>query len=132
MARLLRRTLRQTRTVELRLDYLRSPRERAAFLRLLAANPPSATLIATCRGRRGGGRFRGAAASQRAVLVSAARAGCQWCDVEIEATRDWPRVQRRRDLRPARVLISFHDFRRTPRNLGTVVRRLESSGADAN
>jgi 3-dehydroquinate dehydratase/shikimate dehydrogenase len=130
MGRLLRRTLRQTRTVELRLDYLRSPRERAVFLRHLAANPPAATLIATFRGRRGGGQFAGSAAAQREVLSSAARAGCQWCDVEIEATHDWPAAQRQRDLRPARVLVSSHDFRRMPRNLGAVVRRLELARPD--
>ncbi|MGB6200373.1 MAG: type I 3-dehydroquinate dehydratase, partial [Candidatus Acidiferrales bacterium] len=130
MTRLLRRTLRRTRTVELRLDYLRSPRERAAFLRHLAANPSSATLIATCRSRLGGGRFQGGALAQREVLVSAARAGCQWCDVEIEATRGWPAAQRRLDLLPARILISFHNFRGTPRDLVEVALRLEHSGAD--
>ena len=133
MARLLRRTLRQTRTVELRLDYLPSADERAAFLRHLAANPPGggAVLIATCRSVRGGGRFRDSAAEQQEALAAAARAGCQWCDVEIEAVRDWPAARRRRELRPARVLISFHDFRGTPRDLGAVVRRLERAGADA-
>jgi len=133
MARLLRRTLRQTRTVELRLDYLPSADERAAFLGHLAANPPGggAVLIATCRSVRGGGRFRDSAAEQQEALAAAARAGCQWCDVEIEAVRDWPAARRRRELRPARVLISFHDFRGTPRDLGAVVRRLERAGADA-
>jgi 3-dehydroquinate dehydratase / shikimate dehydrogenase len=133
MARLLRRTLHHTRTVELRLDYLRSPRERATFLRQLAANPPGrgATLIATCRSVPGGGRFRGSPAAQREALAAAVRAGCQWCDVEIEVARDWPNAQRRRDLRPARVLVSFHDFRGTPRNLTALARQLERSGADA-
>jgi 3-dehydroquinate dehydratase / shikimate dehydrogenase len=131
MTRLLHRTLRQTRTVELRLDYLRSPRERAAFLAVLARQPRRATLIATCRSLRGGGRFKGTATAQREVLAMAARAGCQWCDVEIEATRDWPAARRRRDLRPARVLLSYHNFRRTPRNLGALAHRLERSGADA-
>jgi 3-dehydroquinate dehydratase / shikimate dehydrogenase len=136
MGRLLRRTLRQTRTVELRLDYLRSAKERAASLAKLAemragGGARGATLIATCRSRQGGGQFRGTAAEQQDVLAAAARAGCQWCDVEIEAARNLPAAQRRRELRPARVMISFHDFRQTPRDLGAVVRRLERAGGDA-
>jgi len=131
MTRLLKRTLRQTSTAELRLDYLRNPRERAAFLAILAKHTPRATLIATCRSRRGGGRFKGTAAAQREALRLAARAGCEWCDVEVEAVRDWPAAQRLRDLRPARVLVSFHDFRRTPPNLSAMALRLERSGADA-
>jgi hypothetical protein len=43
MTRLLKRTLRQTSTAELRLDYLRNPRERAAFLAILAKHTPRAT-----------------------------------------------------------------------------------------
>lgn len=136
MERLLRRTLRQTGTAELRLDYLRGSAERAKFLKKLpkirgAGGARHALLIATCRSRRGGGRFAGTAAAQRQALASAARAGCQWCDVEIEAARGWPAAQLRRDLRPARVLLSYHDFRRTPPNLGALARRLEGSGADA-
>jgi 3-dehydroquinate dehydratase/shikimate dehydrogenase len=131
MTRLLRRTLLLTQSVELRLDYLRNPRERAIFFASLAKKVPRATLIATCRSRRGGGRFAGTGAAQREALGLAARAGCQWCDVEIEAARDWPASRRRRDLRPARVMVSFHDFRRTPRNLFAVAQRLERSGGDA-
>src|SRR6266480_4405809 len=50
MSKLVRSALRQTRTVELRLDWLRSDAERARFLDWLAASQPGhATFLATCR-----------------------------------------------------------------------------------
>jgi 3-dehydroquinate dehydratase / shikimate dehydrogenase len=127
----LRQALRRTRTVELRLDYLRSAREREAFLSRLERLHPRATMIATCRSRRGGGPFSGSPAAQRDVLIAAVRAGCKWCDIEIEALAHWPQRQLKSDLRPARILLSYHDFRRTPRKLVSVVRRLDRAPHDA-
>jgi len=131
MERALRKALRQTRTVELRLDYLRNASERAAFLARLGRLRPRAALIATYRSRRGGGLFGGSPAAQREVLVAAVRAGCRWCDIEIEALAHWPQRQLKRDLRPARVLLSYHDFRRTPANLNGVARQLDRAPHDA-
>ncbi|MGH9725613.1 MAG: type I 3-dehydroquinate dehydratase, partial [Candidatus Acidiferrales bacterium] len=64
MMRELGRALRLTRTVELRLDYLRDDAQISHFLRLLAAKKSRATLIATCRRREAGGLYRGTAARQ--------------------------------------------------------------------
>ena len=50
---------RKTRTLELRLDYLRDAKERAAFLAWLRRELPRAVLIATCRSRQGGGSIPG-------------------------------------------------------------------------
>ncbi len=63
------------RLLELRLDYLRSPAERAAFLRRLPRLRRRVTFIATCRSRSGGGKFAGSAAAELAVLAQAVRAG---------------------------------------------------------
>jgi 3-dehydroquinate dehydratase/shikimate dehydrogenase len=120
-----------TRILELRLDYLRSPAERAAFFRRLPRLRRGLTLIATCRSRRGGGRFAGRAAAELAVLAQAVRAGCQWCDIELEVAGQLPRNELHRALSPARILVSAHDFRRTPRSLGSLVRRLGRCGGDA-
>jgi len=57
----IQRGLKSTRTLELRLDYLRNARERTAVLRWLERQRPRATLIATCRSRQGGGCFEAAA-----------------------------------------------------------------------
>jgi len=131
MERALRQALRRTRTVELRLDYLRNSKEREAFLSRLGRLHLRATMIATCRSRRGGGLFSGPLPAQRDILMAAVRAGCQWCDIEIEALARWPQRQLKRDLRPARVLLSYHDFRRTPEDLDRVPRKLARAPHDA-
>src|SRR6266478_6063228 len=60
MSKMVRSALKQTRTVELRLDWLRSDRERAQFLGWLGRTQPwNATFLATCRRREGGGKFAG-------------------------------------------------------------------------
>ena len=123
--------LRKTRTLELRLDYLRDAKERDAFLSLLRRGRPRAVLIATCRGREGGGLFQGSREGHIEILAQAARSGCQWCDVEIETANGMDQGELVRALSPARVMISYHDFRRTPRNLMGIVRRLEHAGGQA-
>ena len=123
--------LRKTRTLELRLDYLRDAGQRAAFLSWLWRERPRAVLIATCRSLRGGGLFGGGVQEQIEILQTAERAGCGWCDVEIETARKIAPRELRRSLAPARVMISHHDFRKTPRNLAGIVRELSRSGGHA-
>jgi 3-dehydroquinate dehydratase / shikimate dehydrogenase len=123
--------LRKTRTLELRLDYLRDARQRTAFFNWLARENPRAMLVATCRSRRGGGLFRGSAKEQIEILNQAVRSGCAWCDVEIETARDIEPREWRRALSPARVMVSHHDFRKAPRNLAGVIRELSRAGGDA-
>lgn len=128
----LHRGLRQTRTLELRLDYLRSGKERHAFLSWLSRQRArQATLIATCRRKEGGGLFPGSWEEEIEVLAQAARAGCAWCDVERETAKHLPRRELQSKLSPARVLVSYHDFRATPRNLRGIVRQLDRSGGQA-
>jgi 3-dehydroquinate dehydratase/shikimate dehydrogenase len=123
--------LRSTRTLELRLDYLRNAKELAGFLGWLGRERPRAVLIATCRSREGGGLFRGSRKEQIGILQQAVKAGCLWCDVEIETARKLSARELRRALLPARVMISHHDFRKTPRNLQGVVRELSNAGGHA-
>ena len=121
----------RARTVELRLDYLRSAGERSALLRWLSRRGRLPTVIATCRTRRGGGQFRGSPQAELEILGQAARAGCQWCDVEIETAERLEPGVLRKALAPARLLISAHDFRGLPRGLPRLLRRLERCGASA-
>jgi 3-dehydroquinate dehydratase type I len=79
--------LRKTGTLELRLDYLRSAREREVFLSWLGRKRRRAVLIATCRRKEGGGLFQGSREEQIEILAQAARSGCDWCDVEIETAK---------------------------------------------
>jgi 3-dehydroquinate dehydratase / shikimate dehydrogenase len=123
--------LRKTRTLELRLDYLRSAKERKAFLSWLRRKRPRAVFLATCRREEGGGLYRGSREGEIGLLAEAVRAGCAWCDVEIETAKHMARGALERALAPARVMVSYHDFRGTPRNLSAIVRRLERAGGHA-
>ena len=107
--------LRETSTIELRLDWLRSDAERTRVLRWLQKHRPRrAIVIATCRRREGGGLFSGNVKAELYWLTEARQAGCLWCDVEIETLRKLPGHSLRTYDLPPRVLLSVHDFRRTP------------------
>lgn len=123
--------LRQTRTVELRLDWLPNENEIYAFLRRLATEPPSATLIATCRRVEAGGRFRGTIASQLLVLAEAIRAGCAWYDLEIESSSKCPRELLDVLLGDGRRLASAHFFRGSTTNWKGIAAKLWEAKPDA-
>src|SRR5258708_17904095 len=112
---LLAAALRETPTAEIRLDWLKNDTERRAFLKWLKAHPPrTAQLIATCRRRVGGGEFAGDASGDLFWLMQAREAGCAWCDLEVEALRELPEKSVHGSAVPEKVLLSMHDFRRTP------------------
>lgn len=118
----LREARRYTRTVELRLDWLRSDRERTAFLAALRkVNKKGLTLVATCRRILGGGKLAGGAQAELYWLNKAREAGCRWCDFEIETLRELPGQSARSLPIPRKILLSFHDFERTPPLLRTLV-----------
>jgi 3-dehydroquinate dehydratase / shikimate dehydrogenase len=115
MENLVLRALRHTRTVELRLDWLKNDAERERFLNWLKrAKLRKAVFVATCRRRVGGGELAGDAGAELFWLVKAREAGCQWCDLEIETLRELPGKSVRDYPVPQKVLLSIHDFRRTP------------------
>ena len=110
--------LRETPTVELRLDWLKSALERRQLLTWLAGNKPRrATFLATCRRMAGGGRFRGSANAELDWLCRAREAGCAWGDLEIESLTALPQKSSDCGGLP-RILLSVHDFRRTPAKIG--------------
>jgi 3-dehydroquinate dehydratase / shikimate dehydrogenase len=127
----LARALRETRTVELRLDWLCGDAEIAKFLRQLEASRPQATLIATCRRREAGGRYRGTIAQQLVHLAEAIRVGCQWYDFEIEGLRKCPRELLAVLLHDAKQLASAHFFGGIPKSLPRVARELNKYRPDA-
>ena len=115
MVRQLRAGLKVTRTVELRLDWLKSDAERSRFLRWLNARKlRGAKLIATCRRIVGGGKLSGGPQAELHWLMQAREAGCEWCDLEMETFRELPEGFVREYAIPKRILLSIHDFEETP------------------
>lgn len=130
------RGLRETRTVELRLDWLGSRPEILKFLRWLAGKEGTrarkrATLIATCRSRRAGGKFGGSLKDQTEILRGAGRAGCAWIDIEIESAEKISKQEFVALKSEVKILVSYHDFKKTPANLERVRARLLRVGGDA-
>lgn len=127
----IRSALRETPTVELRLDWLRSDAERARLLHWVRKNKPKrAAFLATCRRKAGGGKFSGDAGAELDWLSQARQAGCEWCDLEIETLREFPPGALRGLGLPPRVLLSAHDFRQTP-TIKRVMSLLSGEKADA-
>jgi 3-dehydroquinate dehydratase / shikimate dehydrogenase len=132
MWRQLQQALIQTRTVELRLDWLRDDAEIVRFIARLGKTKNSrATLIATCRRRPAGGLYRGSVAKQLLHLAEAVRAGCKWYDLDIETSSACPSEFLEVMLGDARRIASVHFFRRTPSDYDGLIARLSKSGADA-
>ncbi|HET9803860.1 MAG TPA: shikimate dehydrogenase [Candidatus Acidoferrum sp.] len=121
MARQIRAGLKETRTIELRLDWLGSDAERRKLLRWLARQRfRKVAFIATCRRKVAGGEFAGDIPAELFWLMEARRAGCAWCDLEIETERDLPDQSIKEYAVPKGVLLSMHDFERTPKLPETV------------
>ena len=131
----LREAVRDTRTVELRLDWLKSEQELQVFLTRLgrAKFSQKVMLIATCRRVDAGGHFSKSATRQLAVLRRAIAAGCQWIDLEIESVQASAGFTRDLCIAEARRILSFHDFTRTPKKseLGRLSRKLERTAQAA-
>jgi 3-dehydroquinate dehydratase / shikimate dehydrogenase len=117
--------------IELRLDFMSNRAEIASLLRWLGRHHETSIFIATCRRRQAGGQFRGSADEEISWLREAVAAGCRWCDVGIETAEKIGAGELKHALAPARLLISAHDFNRLPRDLPTLVRRLDGFGGDA-
>jgi 3-dehydroquinate dehydratase/shikimate dehydrogenase len=111
----IRSALRETPTIELRLDWLVGDAERSKLLAWLGPRPPgNTTFLATCRRKAAGGRFSGSIDAQLFWLIQARQAGCLWCDIEVETLRKLPGQSAREYAVPRRIMLSVHDFQRTP------------------
>src|SRR2546429_5873189 len=88
MSKMGRSALRQTRTVELRLDWLSSDAERARFLDWLWKGlPRQATFFATCRRREGGGKFAGAVDRELYWMAQARGSSLPKADIGVPTFR---------------------------------------------
>ena len=86
-------------------------------------------LQATCRRQENGGRFAGDVTEQVEVLKQAASAGCRVLDLEIESAEAAGLAAVQQLRRQGLVILSWHDFRCTPRP-ETAARRLRQFPAN--
>ncbi|HKT13421.1 MAG TPA: shikimate dehydrogenase [Terriglobia bacterium] len=107
---------------ELRLDFLRDSSKLEIDLHKMLARLRYPQTIATCRRAEAGGHFQGSVEEQVELLAAAARAGCQWVDIEIESVKAL-RKPPFKQFAPAKVIVSYHNYRNTP-DLSTIYRRL--------
>src|SRR5690349_18259839 len=120
----LKTAVAETGTIELRLDWLADDQEIRRFLERLAAKPPQATLLATCRRKAAGGRYRGSIAKQLVHLAEAIKAGCEWYDLEVESSSLCPPELVDVLLGSAKQLCSAHFFKAMPQDLKKTVAQL--------
>lgn len=132
MLRQLREALKYTRTVEFRLDWLKTLEERTLFLAHFKIKCPRGTFLATLRCRGAGGLYRGSVPVQLSFLYAAARVGCQWCDLELESIAEAPQELWARVRKSGRWLLSWHCFASTPdeKSLRALLRRSERGGKE--
>ena len=95
--------------VEVRLDQV--PKEAVPSLVTASSLP----VVATCRRRQDGGKFDGDEGERGSRLEAASRSGAAWIDLEWGS--DLARQPQR--FSPARIILSWHDFNGTPRDLET-------------
>jgi 3-dehydroquinate dehydratase type I len=111
--------------IELRVDYLRGVK----LSRLL--DNRKKPFIVTNRRKDEGGRYEGEEKKRLGVLQEALDLGADYIDVEFAVERSF--LQRLlKDKRGAQVILSFHDFRRTPslKELQRLSDRMIRLGAD--
>jgi 3-dehydroquinate dehydratase/shikimate dehydrogenase len=100
---------------ELRLDYVRDP----DLPRLLAGR--RLPVVATVRPTWEGGRFEGVEAERLKLLEEACRLGAEYVDYES-------RAEGRLDPGGAKLILSFHDFEKTPGDLEETASRMRARG----
>jgi len=104
--------------IEIRLDYVSVNVDIGPIL----ANKPK-PIIVTCRRVADGGRYDGDDRVRMGALEKAARQGADLIDVELDAASEL------RDV-PARRIVSYHNFRETPRNLAAIHRQCAETRPD--
>ena len=102
--------------VEVRLDYLKDPRQS----RDTRWDRLPVPVIATCRGKDRGGLFQGSIEDEVDILLSAAKNGARYVDIDYRYARAIP---------PADVIASYHNFEETPADVADIANRALASPA---
>ena len=114
--------------IELRLDYLRDHDEAAIRQLMTVAGEFPGAVVATCRLAEEGGRYNDDESRRIALMEKIAVEGADYLDFEYEAWQRSAEVRQRigavcqekadQDRAPTRLILSKHDFERTPADLG--------------
>ena len=105
--------------VELRLDYISS---RVNIPRLLRDRP--CPVICTCRREQDGGKFTDSEERRLVILRSAIAEGADYVDLEEDVAKAIPRYGKTKRI------ISYHNFRNTPKELRELHTRMAGLDAD--
>ena len=123
--------LKETSFLEFRLDYLAKPLAAIPALKKWIDANGAATVIATCRCKDNGGRFTGSNAAALDVLLKAAEAGFPIVDIELESVEKLPKnTMEKLRAAGAAVIVSWHDFSSTPKDLDPIYKRMEPFAPD--
>lgn len=120
---LLRRCIHKVELVEIRVDAM----DVVDFRKLLTRPRPN--VIITNRRTREGGKFSGTGREQVKTLAAAIKQGAEYVDVELSWGKN---VVRQLCALPSRtrIIVSYHNLRKTPRDVVSLYQRARSSGAD--
>ncbi len=108
--------------VELRIDYIKN----VDLKRLLEKR--TKPVIVTNRPVREGGKFDGSEEERVELLKLAVQLQADYVDVEHDSIQHLCRDTAHRV--PAKIIVSYHNFRETPDDLTGIYKRLSQSGAD--
>jgi 3-dehydroquinate dehydratase/shikimate dehydrogenase len=127
--------------VEVRLDYLQDHSESTIRPLMSALDDFPGEVIATCRMSAEGGLWDGDESQRVSLMESVGLAGADYIDFELDAWQRSANIRQKIGLvcedgtttdRPRRKLIlSKHDFERTPTNLATIFAGLQNEPAQA-
>lgn len=115
---LMQRAANRADLLELRLDGMSHP-----DLKKLLGHKPC-PLIITNRPRRQGGDYSGPEEDRLELLKQAAQLGADYVDIELDA------VGGLASTGSTKLIVSYHDFERTPDNLKELYQELLDTGAD--
>ncbi|NLE61214.1 MAG: type I 3-dehydroquinate dehydratase, partial [Planctomycetes bacterium] len=124
--------------VELRLDHLREPDLDAIQALMNRAGHFAVDVIITCRLAEEGGNFGGSEEQRIRLFEAAALVGGDYIDVELAAWRRSTLLRERIEAlrlardpsRPLKLILSRHDFEKTPADLPRILEDIASEPCD--
>lgn len=124
--------------VELRLDHLREVNLDAIHALMSRAGQFAVDVIITCRLAEEGGNFSGSEEQRVKLFEAAALVGGDYVDIELAAWRRSALLRKRIDAlrrtrdpcRPLKLILSRHDFEKTPPDLSNILEDIAREPCD--